>query len=410
MRRIEYLLKLFFLLAFVNLSAQKNYSLADCITAALQNNINIQHSNEAISEAKVLKNTAIDIPKTTFQYTQGQFNSIYPYDNILAVNQTFPFPTTFIAHSKSLKGNIDERKIDNELLQLEIIREIKIHYYTICYLEHYQKILNKEEETFNQFSNTSSLNDTANIALDKAAAETRLLELSNQFLENKIALIENYSHLKKLLHVKDDIKIDESLLGIRGTEFPASDSVLSIHPLNKLHERRVINSKLEKNLAASHLLPDITLGYFNQSIYGPANVYGEDYFLTINNRLQGFQASLAIPIFIYPQQQKVKALQNKKRMAELEWKRQAYQWNEDLKKESRMLQVLIERVNQYEKISRVHSEELLKDAATSLQKGKISAIEYLEVVNHSFNVDKNYLTALLQYQCCRARFEYFQGK
>jgi hypothetical protein len=63
----------------------KIYGLQQCIDIAIKNNENLKTAGLNVEYEKIHKKIATDIPKTNLVYTQGQFNSIYKYDENITV-------------------------------------------------------------------------------------------------------------------------------------------------------------------------------------------------------------------------------------------------------------------------------------------------------------------------------------
>src|ERR1700756_4496392 len=84
----------------------KILSLQQCIDFALLNNENIKTGKLEIDYQKQFKKGATEIPKTNVLFAQGQFNSLYKYDNSVTVMQQIPFPAVFSAHNALAKSYI----------------------------------------------------------------------------------------------------------------------------------------------------------------------------------------------------------------------------------------------------------------------------------------------------------------
>src|SRR5207253_8911104 len=97
-------------LCSIGLTAQniqhKTLSLPECIDFALLHNKNIKTANLEIDYQKQFKKGATEIPKTNVLFAQGQFNSLYKYDNSVTVMQQIPFPAVFSAHNALARSYI----------------------------------------------------------------------------------------------------------------------------------------------------------------------------------------------------------------------------------------------------------------------------------------------------------------
>ena len=60
---------------------------------------------------KLLKGTALDLPKTVIDGQYGQFNS-YNNDNSVAVSQSFAFPRVYVNRYKLANANIKSSELE----------------------------------------------------------------------------------------------------------------------------------------------------------------------------------------------------------------------------------------------------------------------------------------------------------
>jgi cobalt-zinc-cadmium resistance protein CzcA len=135
-----------------HLNAQKNYSLQECIDYALKNNENIKTANYHLQHDKQFKKTATEIPKTTVMYTQGQFNSIYKYDNNITISQTLPNPMVFTSHNALAKAQIKSCEYKLEATKAELIYQVKTTYYALLYSNAVHDILMREDSIYDGFA------------------------------------------------------------------------------------------------------------------------------------------------------------------------------------------------------------------------------------------------------------------
>src|SRR5205085_327284 len=84
-------------------------------------------------------------------------------------------------------------------------------------------------------------------------------------------------------------------------------STIVNHPhLLYLHQQ-IEGNKKTKQLEMYRIFPDLQAGFWNVSIYGPANIGQGDYFLSTKDRLQGFILGINVPLWFYPQTSRMKA-------------------------------------------------------------------------------------------------------
>lgn len=384
-------------------------SLQECLSTAYQNSEQLKLVELESNYFKQLKRTAFELPKTSFLYTQGQFNSIYPYDNVLAVSQTFPFPSVLSAQAELGEAQRKGVELKKEFVKSDLTLHIKEVYYSLQHLVQESELLSKEDSIYEIFLKMEEQKRTEAVKNDLEQVTTitqahfiqsTYNEILEQVNDNKIAL----QYLLRLDYVPEVANLPEQeRILLPDTSHRTTTSQPHLMYLKEQIEIQKQTKKVEKQKGA----PDIMLGYFNQSIYGPANIYGDDYFLTTSNRLQGFQVGLQFPLYYVPHRARVKASAIQLEMAE-----------EHLQLAQKDMQGRFEQaLNKYfmnKKNLEYYQENILKNAKQMVQqsleafhKKEINYIEYLAIVSKSFELGRNYLHLIYKNNLAVIQLEYF---
>lgn len=157
-------------------------------------------------------------------------------------------------------------------------------------------------------------------------------------------------------------------------------------------------------------MPDITLGYFNQTLYGVP--YGNDATAPLanyGNRFQGFSAGISIPLWFAPQSAKVKAAEYSKQNAELQYKQA--QNNAVAEIEAAYTEYLkTQKSLQYYKSSGLPNAELItKQSTIAFQKGEINYAQHVLNLQQADEIKQNYLQTLLEYNQSVIALEFLSG-
>lgn len=391
---------------------QNKLTLDQCINLALNNNEQLKIANIESKYYKESKKASYEIPKTNFIYTQGQFNSIYNLDNNITVSQTIPFPTLLMAQSKLAKSYIAGAEIKISSVKADIGLQIKDLYYNLQHSLQEIILLQKEDSIYDLFL---KLEDSRNELSKKSTLEksTTISEsyLIKSLISNAQMQINTFKiKLKTMMRIKElpDIYVlsdDSRLLKLDTNLF-----ISSSHPFLLYLKEQINLCVQKKNVEFQKWFPDIMFSYFNQSIYGPANIYGTDYFLTRANRLQGFQVGLNIPLFFKPHLSKVKA-------ASLSIEVATEEYHKNLKDMEGNYKVLVNEYIMTNKNIDYYSKNILKNAKEmsfqSLQaynNKEINYIEYLSIISKSFEIERNYLNLILENNQAVLKLEYFLNK
>ena len=391
---------------------QNKLTLDQCINLAFNNNEQLKIANIESKYYKESKKASYEIPKTTFIYTQGQFNSIYNLDNNITVSQTIPFPTLLMAHSKLAKSYITGAEIKISSVKADIGLQIKDLYYNLQHSLQEIILFQKEDSIYDLFL---KLEDSRNELSKKSTLEksTTISEsyLIKSLISNAQMQINTFKiKLKTMMRTKElpDIYIlsdDSRLLKLDTNLFISSN-----HPfLLDLNEQ--INLCVQKkNVEVQKWFPDIMFSYFNQSIYGPANIYGTDYFLTTANRLQGFQVGFNIPLFFKPHLSKVKAASLSIEVATEEYHKNLKDMEGDYKVLVNEYIMTNKNIDYYSKNILKNAKEMSFQSLEAYNNKEINYIEYLSIISKSFEIERNYLNLILENNQSVLKLEYFLNK
>ena len=388
------------------------FSLQDCIDMALKNNESIETASLNIEYQKQHKKSATEIPKTSFMYTQGQFNSIYKYDNIFAVTQVIPFPTVFTNHAAVDNAQIKGSRFKFEAIKSDLIYQVKTSYYSLLYCNAVHDLLYKEDSIYEDFARASAKKYEAGAGtlLEKTTTETEVMEIRNQLLENEEDINNYRIQLRTLMHTRSNFEVAKTDLEKDFLSVIIDTSLVLDHPLLKYYNQLVDVNKKTVSLEMARIMPDLTVGYFNQSIYGPANVFGDDYFLTTQNRLQGFQLGIALPLWLYPMRSKIKAADINTKFAQSDYDYNVSLMEGQYEQAVNLYLKYRNSINYYKSSALTNSKLIIEEALKSYNAKEISYVEYLQVVSHALSIESNFLRSIHQNNMAVLKIEYLLSK
>jgi cobalt-zinc-cadmium resistance protein CzcA len=391
---------------------QNKLTLDQCINLAFNNNEQLKIANIESKYYKESKKASYEIPKTSFIYTQGQFNSIYNLDNNITVSQTIPFPTLLMAQSKLAKSYIAGAEIKISSVKADIGLQIKDLYYNLQHSLQEIILFQKEDSIYDLFL---KLEDSRNELSKKSTLEksTTISEsyLIKSLISNAQMQINTFKiKLKTMMRTKElpDIYIlsdDSRLLKLDTNLF-----ISSSHPFLLYLKEQINLCVQKKNVEVQKWFPDIMFSYFNQSIYGPANIYGTDYFLTRANRLQGFQVGFNIPLFFKPHLSKVKAAGLSIEVATEEYHKNLKDMEGDYKVLVNEYIMTNKNIDYYSKNILKNAKEMSFQSLEAYNNKEINYIEYLSIISKSFEIERNYLNLILENNQAVLKLEYFLNK
>ena len=405
-------LVLLILFPFYN-NAQTNNTLTlqQAIDGALKNNASVKAGNFEIDYSKALKKTSTDIGKTNVSLMIGQYNSINT-DNNISVSQSIPFPTLFSSQSQLSKANIKGSELKLQLTQNELINQVKSVYHYLEYLQAEGNLLLSQDSIYTSFANASNSRFKAgeNTLLEKTTAETQLMEIKNLLAQNQSNVLIYQSQLQALMNSKVPVQIEQKQTTKLELSLLSDSTAYVQNPYLLYMKQQIEISNKQKKVETAKVLPEFTLGYFNQSLIGYQNTNGTDTYYGASKRFSGFQVGVSIPLWIVPQTAKVKAAGLNQKVMESNFEQ--HQTNIQ-NQYSQYLQEYMQDKNTleyYEKSAIPNAELIIKQADKGFKNGEIGYVEYLQSIRTALTIKSNHLSSLNQYNQSIIKLEFLLGK
>ena len=408
-------LLLFFIIPsfFTSNSAQnpRTITLNNAIQIALDSNLSIQSSAYSKEVQKALKGASWDIPKTVIEGQYGQFNS-YQKDNSIAVSQSFAFPTVYINQNNLSKANIKSADWQLKGNRLEVAIRVKQVYWQLVYFYSRQKLLVYQDSLYSGFLHAAELRAKTGETnrLEMITARTQSLEIKNQLRQVNIDISIYIRNLQTLLNTGQALHPSDTVL--RRIDFSQSNdsAVLSSNPLLGYIRQQVEVAKISRQIEGSRMTPDLSIGYFSQTILGTQDVNGTPRTFDAGYRFTGMQAGIAIPLWFGPTVSKIKAAKLQEQVAGAN----ADYYTVSLKSN---YSSLLDEYRKYNSSIDYYEEQAIPEAnmiiEQSTQSYKAGALDYLDYVinlNRALDIKQNYLETLNNYNQTIINIDYTTGK
>lgn len=400
------------LLSGFGYSQGKPLTLDQAIDAGLTNNKGIIAGNRQIEFQTQYKQTLFELPKTDVNLMVGQYNSINKHDNNLTISQSIPFPTVFSANAELGNVLIEQSKLKSELTKNELVYQIKQSYFYLQYLAGEQKILMAQDSVFKGFVESSSLREKTgeSTLLEKTTAQTQANEIGNRLAQNKANQSRYLLLLQNLIGSPEPVSISEPTLKEQQLLLANDSNALAENPELAYVQQQIDVSQSQRKVEIARGLPDIKLGYFNQTLIGTQNVNNQDVYFGGSKRFQGFQVGLAVPLFFNSYSAKLKSANLSTKVAESNF--EAHQ--ADLQgKYQQALQEYLNNSNSleyYKQSALQNAESILVTARKSYTGGEIGYSEYLFSLKTANEIKEKHLLVLLQTNLSAAKLQYLTGK
>lgn len=388
-------------------------SLDELISTAIQNNPEVKAANLRTEQAEALKGTSWNIPKTEFNGEYGQTNSIYNDDLRLSVSQRFEFPTVYTNRSKLNKAEVESSRILEARTKNELIAQVKTAYYRLIIEKNRKVVFLKQDSVYSNFNRAAEIRyktGESNI-LERATAGSRVAEIEVQQEANKVAIKRYQRELQQLLNLTELVEVaevDMKFLIPVGISANSEDSLSN--PTITFFEQQIEVSNLEKKVESAKLLPDLSIGYFNQSFNGPGqNLAAEQVIYDSSDRFSGVMLGLSIPIWAKPQLSRIKAANLKTEEMEASYLAVTNKMNAEYDLLRNRLVQLENSLDSYKENALPQAALIFKQAQRGFKEGEIGYVEYIQSLDRAAKIELDYLEIIHQFYQTKLDLEYITG-
>ena len=363
----------------------------------IKNNQSIRASElETKMQAQLIK-SAFDMPKTEFTGTFGQINSKIQ-DKNLGISQSIN-PFKIGATKELLQENSHASQLELEATKQEIVFSIRQAWNNMLFWQEQNRTLGKQGKVMDKFVKSAEVKFRVGEtnALEKNIAAAKQQELQQRFKQNEAQVRIEKSKLKMLLHLQEDFMIADSAFVPMPFLMTVDSTMIQQNPEIQRANKQIQIAEATTKVERSALYPDISAGYFIQSITGNQDLKGVTTYYDNRLRFQGFTVGLAVPLFGGSSIAKSKAA---KISIEKEKERSAYvsaQYKSRLTEESEQLQTLQSEIDYYKTTGKPNADKILNNATKSYQNGDISYVEYTQGIEIANAILLRYGEAIQKY-------------
>lgn len=374
-----------------SLNAQ-SISLNEAIDIALKNNLTIKNQLLVAEYQNKLKGTAYDLPQGNVLAEIGQINSSY-FDTKLSISQSFSFPSVYSKQKKLLTEQWNASVLSVSISELETKKAVSGVFYHLIILKEKEKMLLQADSLFTEFIAKANLRfeKGETTILEKTSAESQRgnIRLQLKMLQSDIEI----SKLQFQLLLNTTAKLEP-----KSEDFKVPISAIigdvSNHPNIKLLEQQVVIANANKQLEKSKLLPDITLGYFNQSIRG---IGADDVLYNARNRFNGGQIGVGVPLFYKAQKARINAANEAVLIGENELEYSKLQLNSELQSALAKHENNLEILSYFENTQLPNAALIYNTALQQFTAGEINYLEWTMLHNQALQIKSNYMDALKEF-------------
>lgn len=382
----------------VNAQNSKELSLEEAIALMQKNNPSIRSKDLSIQSSEALKPTAKELPKLDFSAQLGQYNSP-KFDQSFAISQTIPFPTLFKARKELIQEEIKSKKIERQITENELIKQVRTYFYQIEYLQFNQSRLQYLDSLYGDFIRIATVRfkagDIKKIEIN--TAETQKGEINLLLQQNKVYLDNGYQNLKVLLNTEEDISVpvSQNYEPLKADDLLDSLTITN-HPSIMMYRQNMEILEKNINIEKAQGMPDFSIGYTNQSLIGFHTLNGQEKYFGAGNRFNSMSLGIAIPLTFGATRARIKSLEYRKQMEENSAKLQQQQLEAQLKNSLNQYQQDFQQYRYYLNQAIPNAKNIVKAAQLGYKTGEITYVEYLFALQTAANIELKYLESVQQ--------------
>ena len=384
-------------------------TLEEAVTIGLSNNGNVQVAKTNVELQEQGKKAAFNPGKTNVGVQYGQYNS-FENDFAFNLNQQFDFPTVYTNQHKLAKEKTEGSQMQLAVTENSLKRDIRQSWYQLAYLREKEKLLLYQDTIYGRFLHAATIRyeTEATSYLEKAAAETRVMEIQNalKIIVSEIAIQEK--QLRILLNDTTGIQFMPDALTERTVASVQDSAQLANNPLLAYAKQQIDIAGAEKSVQSSKMLPGFSVGYFNQSLIGSPTANGD--IAGASTRFSGVQAGITIPLFYGSYKANIKSAKLKEQMAETN--ANYYSTVLQGQYEQQLQEVLKYQgsLSYYRDKAVPQANLIIGNAQKSFENGAIDYVEYFQNLNQGLELKFNYLNTLNGYNQAIINLEYLIGQ
>ena len=386
------------------------------VTQALQANTTVTAAQRSLEAQQALRRTATDVGRTTVGVTYGQYNS-YRKDNQFNVSQSFSLPRVYRSQRQLLEAQVGGQQLTLAQVQAELRRQVRLNYEQAVYARHRVQVLRGQDSLYTEFLRAAQLRfKTGEVArLEPATALVQQGETRALIAQARTGYQVAQRQLQALLQQRQAVCVADSLLRpLEPVVLPAAGDTarLAQNPELQVQRQLIAQRQAATRTEQALGLPNVTLGYFNQSLIGPQTVGGvggaETYYAG-SDRFQGVQASVGIPLLRGPQKGRVQAARLQEQVADAGYRRLRAELSGRLDELVARHAEQQQRLAFYQQTALPQADVIVRLSTRAFKAGETGYAEYLLNLERALTLRTTYLDVLLEHNQTVIELDYLLG-
>ncbi len=386
------------------------------VDAALLTGGTVTGATRALEAQQAIRRAAFDLPRTSVNGNYGQYNT-FRRDNQLSVSQQFALPGYYRRQAAVADAQITGRQLQLAQARAELRRQVRLRYQDAVAARHRLRTLRGQDSLYTEFRRAAELRFKAGevARLEPATALVQQGEVQLAASQAQTDLRVALRELQALLQAPDSVLVADSVLRplplLRPLPAPADTAWLANAPAAGPLRQAVAERRAETRLERARGLPDLSVGYFNQSLRGPQELDDRTTrFYSGADRFQGIQAGISVPLWRRPLRARVQAAGLQEQVATAAYERA----RADLAGRLDVLRLrraeALRRVAFYETTGLPQAAVIERLSTRGFRAGETGYAEYLLSLDRARRLRLDYLDALLKLNQTIIEIDYLLGE
>lgn len=380
-----------FIFSFQNANAQIPVNLQSAIDTAIKNNLKVKSEKLYAEYQFKLKAAAVEIPHTSIMGEYGQFNSSYK-DTKFGISQTISYPTIYKRQKALQNENYKSSVLNVAVKESDLKRQVSETFYAFVYLKQKQIVLLRNDSLYTSFLEKTALRfkqGESNI-LEKTTAETQLGQIKIQLSQLKNDL--------EVLQLQFQLLLNSTTVFVPFIDSPKLNfmalldtSLVTNHPQIKFLEQQKRISTAVFQVEKSKLLPNLLLGYSNQSIQGTG---ADNIVYSKSARFNAVQFGVGLPLFSGSQKAKINASKTLEGISENNYQIGLQALKTEYEAVYKQYTTRLQTVKYFEDTALKNAETITKAAHQQFTNGQINYLEWTMLINNATAIQSSYIDAV----------------
>lgn len=305
-------------------------------------------------------------------------------------------PGYFVTKARLNNAELKGAQLQQNIAIKQIISQVSSAYYEIVFLQQNEKELQKLDSIYSGFVQAATLRYTSGESnlLEKTTAETKRGEVQLKVIRNNTALKIAYSTLEALLNTSNLIVTPISNFVPLVPDNVLDSATITNNFSYQLMLQQAAIAKRTKSAEAAMALPELNIGYMNQSIIGFQEVNGADVYFNRSKRFTGFSMGITVPLTFFSNVSKVKSFSFRHQELLKEAENSKIELQSQLQNAFATYLQNLNQYNYFKNTAMPNADAIINTSTLAYRNGEINYLEYAAALENATAIRTGFLQSI----------------